>query len=274
MLLILKNANFFKKYETFNLRRPEKCQISIRSNKINKETRKQARRKVLKIAATGGAAASIIAIPKQWTKPVIDTVLLPAHAATTEATTQAATTTAAPTPTLSVFSGSTTVNIAPGAAIEQQKEQASPLLDLFINQATAQPVIRGATLSIYAEETSTGTYRFDLLYVEDFPCKASSSIGTYTGFASNTSSSGAVSFSSAGCPEGTFTAEITYSVGPSGMTVEGTVFGFYSFSVLLSQGGSGLSPQMCVDCPPPTEDFMFLNLTFLPLELSSALNRT
>jgi len=57
-----------------------------------KETKDSRRREVLK---AGGVIASAYAVPEKWKKPVVDSVLLPAHAATSPAPT------ASPTPTMS-----------------------------------------------------------------------------------------------------------------------------------------------------------------------------
>ncbi len=58
------------------------------------------RRRILKALATGtGAVATVKLAPEKWTKPVVDSVLLPAHAQTTVVPTTAAPTTAAPTTT-------------------------------------------------------------------------------------------------------------------------------------------------------------------------------
>ena len=56
------------------------------------------RRKLLKsVAATGGAIVAGKSIPQSWSKPVVDAVMLPAHAETTDETISDPTTTVAPT---------------------------------------------------------------------------------------------------------------------------------------------------------------------------------
>ena len=58
------------------------------------------RRKVLKsIAAGGGAVVIGKSLPDRWAKPVVDAVVLPAHAETTDDTGSQPTTTVAPTTT-------------------------------------------------------------------------------------------------------------------------------------------------------------------------------
>jgi hypothetical protein len=56
------------------------------------------RRKILRGALTGGALAPLV-LPEQWARPVVKTLVVPAHAAASPATTTAAPTTVAPTTT-------------------------------------------------------------------------------------------------------------------------------------------------------------------------------
>lgn len=69
---------------------------------------------VKKIAIVVGGAVTLIALPSQWTKPVVQSIVAPAHAAlsvaaaTTAAPTTAAPTTAAPTTTPGTTSPPTT----------------------------------------------------------------------------------------------------------------------------------------------------------------------
>ncbi len=46
----------------------------------------QSRRRLLKVLGAGGAAASTLSLPEKWAKPVVDAVLLPAHAQLTGVT--------------------------------------------------------------------------------------------------------------------------------------------------------------------------------------------
>lgn len=56
------------------------------------------RRNILRGALGGGALAPLV-LPEQWTKPVVKTLVVPAHAAASPATTTAAPTTTARPPT-------------------------------------------------------------------------------------------------------------------------------------------------------------------------------
>ena len=59
----------------------------------------QSRRKALKTIAAGTAAAGAIALTGKWSKPVVDTIILPAHAQATNGAGPVGTTTLAPTTT-------------------------------------------------------------------------------------------------------------------------------------------------------------------------------
>jgi hypothetical protein len=59
----------------------------------------KSRRKALKKIAVGGAAAGALALTGKWVKPVVNTIILPAHAQATNAEGPANTTTPSPTTT-------------------------------------------------------------------------------------------------------------------------------------------------------------------------------
>ncbi|MDR3469472.1 MAG: hypothetical protein P4M07_26380 [Xanthobacteraceae bacterium] len=56
------------------------------------------RRNILRGALGGGALAPLV-LPERWTRPVVKTLVVPAHAAASPATTTVAPTTPAPTTT-------------------------------------------------------------------------------------------------------------------------------------------------------------------------------
>ncbi len=80
-----------------------------------------ARRKALKklLVGSGAAVAASQTLPAKWTKPVVDSVILPAHAQTTVVPT-----TPAPTTTLPIinFRGQFSVTITPINSIDQPQE--------------------------------------------------------------------------------------------------------------------------------------------------------
>lgn len=64
-----------------------------------RERDKQRRRKILKATMAGGVIITPNIKPGEWVKPIIDSVIVPAHAATSVTTTPAATTPFPPTTT-------------------------------------------------------------------------------------------------------------------------------------------------------------------------------
>ena len=54
---------------------------------------------VKKITIVVGGVATLIELPARWTKPVVESIIAPAHAALSATTTTTTTTTAAPTTT-------------------------------------------------------------------------------------------------------------------------------------------------------------------------------
>ncbi len=67
----------------------------------------QARRKALKTIIAGSAAAGVLVVSSKWSKPVVNSIILPAHAQATNAqgpaTETTTTTTAVPTTTIRPF---------------------------------------------------------------------------------------------------------------------------------------------------------------------------
>ena len=93
--------------------------------------RKSNRRKLLKsIAAGGGAVVAGKSLPESWTKPVVDSVLLPVHAATTDDT-QAASGT------------NTCVSISiPGAALTCAQKEANFSEIYWVDDTGECPVLK------------------------------------------------------------------------------------------------------------------------------------
>ncbi len=65
---------------------------------------KRSKRKLLKAITLGGSAATAFQIPRKWSKPIVDAVLLPSHAQTSGCSTQIVTT-ATTTSVSAVFCG-------------------------------------------------------------------------------------------------------------------------------------------------------------------------
>ncbi len=67
---------------------------------LSREPESTTRRKALKTIAAGTAVAGTLAFTGKWSKPVVDTIILPAHAQATNAQEPTdATNTTTPTPT-------------------------------------------------------------------------------------------------------------------------------------------------------------------------------
>jgi hypothetical protein len=50
------------------------------------------RRRVLTIAGIGGASAVTVMLPAKWTRPIVESIVVPAHAQASSATTTSGTT--------------------------------------------------------------------------------------------------------------------------------------------------------------------------------------
>ena len=68
-------------------------------NENRKQPMDQARRKALKTIVAGTAAAGVLAVSSKWSKPVVNSVILPAHAQATNAQGPATETTTTAVPT-------------------------------------------------------------------------------------------------------------------------------------------------------------------------------
>lgn len=56
----------------------------MKSDHDNNDSKHQVRRSTLKTLLVGGGTLTLSALPSQWTKPMVDAVMLPSHAQTTE----------------------------------------------------------------------------------------------------------------------------------------------------------------------------------------------
>lgn len=103
--------------------------------RIAGRVRNDARRKLLKtLVAGGGIVATARLLPEQWTRPVVENTLLPAHAQTSQVT---------PGSPLGTFtSGMVTVQAPGDNAFSRlaEDELSDELLEFFLPAATAQTV--------------------------------------------------------------------------------------------------------------------------------------
>lgn len=59
--------------------------VAYENNEEDSSSARAHRRKLLKTVAAGGSALSLITLPGRWSKPVVASVILPAHAQTSQA---------------------------------------------------------------------------------------------------------------------------------------------------------------------------------------------
>lgn len=106
----------------------------------HQDKRQEARRRLLGTLVAGGAAGA--ALPSQWKKPVIDAVMLPAHAQTTG---------------VLVAAGGGTGTASPGPA--PQGTPGEGLLDFFVGPAQAKPAEFCLEINVeYAGTTPKAVY--------------------------------------------------------------------------------------------------------------------
>ena len=209
----------------------------------------RARRKLLKLAATGGTAASVTAYSGNWARPVIDSVMLPAHATTTDDSGSFGSGTE-----LRSFWGATTIN-SPTTALDSDG-----ILDQVIGQAyagTDQQPLQIKVNVLMVETATPGQYMLKLIFDEPFYCKTQA-MGRYVGYVSGLVSGGSGNLSSTACPgtniSNTFTVQLNYSVGANSVNLSGTFFGYIPFALALTLGNTFPSVPVCIECPPIVED--------------------
>ena len=94
------------------------------------------RRKLLKsVAVGGGAVAAGKMLPEQWARPVVDSVMLPSHAQTSD-------------PSLGAFAGSGAVVQNESATQMAEQGFSEELLEFFTPAANAGPMIMDVELSL------------------------------------------------------------------------------------------------------------------------------
>lgn len=219
------------------------------SKKNLKPETARARRKLLKLAATGGTAASVSAYAGNWAKPVVDSVILPAHATTTD---DSASSTRGSE--LREFYGETTI-LSP-----QTGAKTDGLLDLFLSQAHAGGEAQQLQIQVkvlMVETTTANQFGVRLLFDEPIVCRTQG-LGRYVGYVNGLVSGGNGNLSSAACPgtimSNTFSVQFTYNVSGSMITMNGAFFGYLPFNLVLSLGNNFPSVPSCVECLPVMDD--------------------
>ena len=135
----------------------EKLSPVCRSQQIGKNNKKSvntSRRKALKTIAAGTAVAGGLALSGKWSKPVVDTIILPAHA---QATNGAAPATTTPTPTTT--SGECSPRLA-SASYYVTRDNGTGLVVRVTVSGSVNPAQAGAAITIdfnvlHADNTTT-----------------------------------------------------------------------------------------------------------------------
>lgn len=119
----------------------------------------ESRRKLLKsIATSSGAVVAGKSLPESWTRPVVDSVILPAHAQTSP-----------PVPSTGPFAGNASVPVtslesdsifAQAADILVPQAQALVALENPYVCVTPNAAMDGATVKLYVDEPTTVLYEF------------------------------------------------------------------------------------------------------------------
>ncbi len=121
--------------------------------KTEDQKRQASRRKLLKsILAGGGVAVAGRGLPEQWTKPVVDAVLLPAHAQTTCGG-------------ITSYAGGVILSTT---SVEVNNSPVEKLLDLVVPRALAQPAPTTATAELCIQCNGDGTVDVRVLFTVDF----------------------------------------------------------------------------------------------------------
>ncbi len=123
---------------------------------------KNNRRKLLKALTLGGGAATAWKLPAEWSKPIVESVTLPAHAQTTSDEES--------TPTLrrAASTGATPVNITLHENVSSSLFAANPdmlrrLMDVYLPNAHAfEGLMYPADAQVYGAERADGKWEFEI----------------------------------------------------------------------------------------------------------------
>jgi hypothetical protein len=156
--------------------------LTLRGNEMSD----QSRRKLLKsIAAGSGAIVAGKNLPEKWTRPVVDSVMLPAHAQTSESA-----------PSTGPFAGSNDISIT----MKNYDSHFAKVADSLVNTAHAAPETR--TLSYCITVNDDNTANVTVLYTQTIvgePCPYGANQFNFTNVPLNTDIAVAPV---TGCPQG------------------------------------------------------------------------
>jgi len=146
-----------------NKQQPEHS-INLECRGKTETTINRSRRKALKTLAVGTAAAGAMALTSKWSKPVVDTIILPAHAQATNGAAPVGTTTPAPTTT----SGECSPVLGP-TCIEIVRDQQTELVTSATVTGTVIPAQAGIeiTAAFRSFSPTNGSHRFNFSTTTD-----------------------------------------------------------------------------------------------------------
>lgn len=207
-----------------------------------KNQQQNSRRNVLKAAASSGVLSGLA-----WTTPVVNSVILPAHAQMS--------------PTLETFFGQTNVVVVKSPL--RQRKNFMDLLVEPVNAGTSSVVVEEmppeSTLSAYAMQTGEDEFNIQIKLVESRRCKTLSREPVFNeliAFAEGTATGGSGMFTSTHCPSfvvsGTFIVEFDYEVVGETLVLDIVTTGDplnLEEQLILASGGEPLTNEACTDCP-------------------------
>lgn len=198
----------------------------------------QSRRRLIKALASGGAIVAAGNLPSHWSKPVVDAVMLPAHAQTSPGST--------------FYGSQSLVDVASAPA--GGGEILAGVLDALVPRAQAGSESDGdfeIVVEVAVTIVGDGKYEFVIKWTETYPCKESALNGEFSWFHSGTGTDG-VEQSPPGtnCGDGGGGAITSLTVDFEDGFLR--VFGHFEgaeFDFPIFPGGNVPTPSPCVMCP-------------------------
>jgi len=199
------------------------------------------RRSLIKALASGGAVVAAGSLPRQWSKPVVDSVMLPAHAQTSAGAS---------------FYGSS-MSMETKAPVQGGTRWAS-VLDTLVSPARAggeQPPQNSFLVEIAVTIGQNGEYQFTLKATEVFVCPDPVVTGETSSIHTGTGSDGvAQSAPGTSCDGGNVPANLTVDFQGNSLLASGDIDGL-PFNFPVFPGGNVPTPSPCRDCPNGEESF-------------------
>jgi hypothetical protein len=189
------------------------------------------RRKLIKVLASGSVIAAAGDLPRHWSKPVVDSVMLPVHAQTSGDT----------------FFGSQFVE-ATGSAPVRGGSILSGVLGAFVPSAEAGVVIPYPVIvELMITETGNGSFTYALKGRQIFPCGGST--GENSVFFSGAGSSGVhQSITGTPCDGGSLPGHLHVDLAGDIPQASGDI-DLVPFNFAVPPGDSVVGPSPCLPCP-------------------------